>query len=47
MATVMKMSWYLLCPRGFIKTPAAISPTMTPVPVEIYAGKVLLDSVIM
>lgn len=39
MARVMKISWYLLCPRGFIKIPAAISPTITPVPVEIYAGR--------
>lgn len=46
MATVMKISWYLLCPRGFIMIPAAISPTMTPVPVETYTGRLLLDLLI-
>jgi hypothetical protein len=46
-AIVIKMSWYLLFPRGFIKIPAAISPTITPVPVEIYTAKLLLDSLLM
>lgn len=46
MATVMKISWYLLYPRGFIMIPAAISPTITPVPVETYTGRLLLDHLI-
>ena len=32
---VVMISWYFVYPTGFIRMPAATSPTMTPVPVEI------------
>lgn len=40
---VVMISWYFVYPTGFIRMPAATSPTMTPAPVEIYVWDVIRD----